>query len=106
MRFAHQPMMARSKSRLKWIADDADLPQGWLRHDGGECPVPNCSRPAVMHRMGSRSQMGKTNAIDLRWKHGDRQEPMDIVAYRPEPDDFVRIERMDLGAKVPPPGNK
>jgi hypothetical protein len=87
-------------SRLKWIADDAPIELPWIRHDGGACPVHPFSRPAVMHRMGSRSQMGIRDAKDLRWEHGNRQEPMDIVAYWPEPHDFVRIERMDLGAAI------
>lgn len=78
----------------------------WIPHDGQDCPVPPDSCPAVRFRRngyGMRSpltiQMGTTAAH--KWEnYGDRNcwqwlpgsnDGQDIIAYKPEPDDWVTI---------------
>lgn len=60
-----------------------DLPEGWIRHDGGPCPVPPGSQVSVIYRDGERDTMF---AIDLGWAHlPDYHPEHDIIAYKPEP---------------------
>lgn len=84
--------MARHRSRTMRSMEELILPEGWIKHDGAGIPVPDASRPAVMYRIGTRLAVGAYEARWNRdraqdswtWKEGSR-EPMDIVAYRPEP---------------------
>lgn len=64
-----------------------DLPEGYLPHDGGPCPVPLDSRPGVMFADGVCTGMGYMRAINWdRWWTGDAHNPGDnIIAYKPDP---------------------
>lgn len=84
--------MPRRTSRPRLLADDAPLPDGYTRHDGGHCPVSLTDRPGLLLRSGSRIRAGVHDAEhwDLfaggslwRWQ-GNRPSPMDIVAWRAE----------------------
>lgn len=55
------------------------IADGWIKHDGGPCPVPLDSIVDVM--IFSR-QTGNFFACNLLWEHDGRQD--DIIAYRPE----------------------
>lgn len=74
--------MPRRSSRPKWITPDTPLPEGWERHDGGACPLPADSKPAVMFRMGTRFQPGLRTAASWGDMWGDTGRPMEIVAFR------------------------
>jgi hypothetical protein len=62
------------------------IPEGWLPHTGGPCPVPLDSRPGVMFRDGEIA--GRDFAAwHWDWKHSANQDaPDDIIAYLPEPE--------------------
>ncbi len=59
-----------------------ELPEGWIAHDGGPCPVPLGSKVSVLYRNGVR---GTLFTIDLGWDHlPDYHPEADIIAYKPE----------------------
>ena len=65
---------------------------GWIEHNGGPCPVPMDSKPAIMCRGGQISNSGPVEASywsgapDDWWKHEDYtfDHKCDIIAYLPE----------------------
>ncbi len=59
------------------------LPDGWIEHDGGPCPVPGDAPTAVLLRNGARG-FGAANVF-LGWCHTDSAEPAHVIAYKPEP---------------------
>ena len=69
-----------------------DLPEGFVAHDGGPCPVEWDSRPGVIFRDGYRQKVGEVMAGQWVFPdHGPdlwqwaRHGPADIIAYRPTP---------------------
>jgi hypothetical protein len=71
---------------------DKQRADGWIEHDGGECPVALDSRPLVLFRdgMGIVDQEDAPMArewifesVPCLWVH--KPGPADIIAYRPEP---------------------
>ena len=64
------------------------IPDGWVEHDGGPCPVNLCQFVPVMFR--SRKQSNTAPAfhwIDRwsnRWEHIGPFRNEDIIAYKPE----------------------
>lgn len=62
-----------------------ELPDGWIKHDGGPCPVDQGSRPSIMFPDGLTLDTAAYNSFagDLRWSR--RGMPTDIIAYKPEP---------------------
>lgn len=76
--------MPRRSSRPAPIADDAELPDGFIRHDGGACPIHADSRPALLLRSGTRTRSGSRTASSWgpMWEHGTLKSSMDIVGYR------------------------
>lgn len=68
------------------------LPEGFVPHDGGPCPVPLDSMPAIMTRSGEVQSGGSWRASFWQagesdwWQHrGDHRN--NIIAYRlKEPD--------------------
>lgn len=61
---------------IEWFgyAPDAD---GWIKWDGGECPVLEGVRVEIMQRVSKTAGVG---AHPLWWSH--RGHPVDILAYR------------------------
>lgn len=51
---------------------------GWIKHDGGECPLPSDSRSEIKNRNGKCGE-----GIIGKWVHGNAQKSFDIIAYRP-----------------------
>ena len=70
-------------------ARPADLPKGFLRHDGNGFPYPDDCEIDVLTRGGKRYERGRCsedpNRSRLRWKHGLNADPLDVVAYKPSP---------------------
>ena len=66
------------------------LPDGWISHDGGPCPVPMDSRPWVMMRGFSEPVISpggmNREARNLRWGFEPLAAYCDIIAYKPETD--------------------
>lgn len=68
---------------------DAMKAEGWIEHDGGPCPVPLDSRPAIMRENGEVIPEGVISArlwtmgYD-NWKQ-QRFENNRIIAFKPEP---------------------
>lgn len=65
-----------------------DIPEGWIAHDGGPCPVPLDSRPGVMGFARNSDKpywykAGLIPACEHDWRHCGRAT--DIIAYKPEP---------------------
>lgn len=59
---------------------------GWIEHDGGPCPVPPDSLPAVLFGSGYISPAGRKKASHWMtgyWSH-HWPWPEQIIAYRPE----------------------
>jgi hypothetical protein len=54
---------------------------GWIEHDGGPCPVPPKTYPALMFRCGAKEQ-GIDRSDWCDWTHDGSLT--DIIAYRPE----------------------
>jgi len=70
------------------------IADGWLPHDGGTCPVPLDSRPAVMFRDGFDASDNGEWLMASQWVFGgngqnlwmwQRHGPADIIAYKEEP---------------------
>lgn len=62
------------------------IADGWIAHDGGDCPVPLDSRPAVLFRDGEIINGRK--AENWVWEHKAfpiRLTHVHIIAYRPKP---------------------
>lgn len=82
--------MVRRTSRRKLLPDDAELEEGWIRHDGGKCPVAPDDRPAVFFRIGGPMKAGVRAASywdefgeGSRWEwRGRRPGYYDILGYR------------------------
>lgn len=69
---------------------DTQRAEGWVAHDGGECPVPLDSCPDVMFRDGAyepgTNWPAKYWARPLDWwRHQSPDRSADIIAYRKEP---------------------
>ena len=58
----------------------AELGDGWIQWDGGDCPVPAGTRVDIRFRRGG-DEMNRI-AEDLDWVHGKLGWWWDIVAYR------------------------
>ena len=63
---------------------------GWIKHDGGPCPVPLDSSPAVMFRDGEKWLHGgrivPVSARYLDWQLSPKHDaPDDIIAYKEDP---------------------
>lgn len=57
------------------------LPDGWIEHDGGPCPVAD---HAIVDALLRDGQCGENRCADtLFWEHDGRRD--DIVAYRVHP---------------------
>ena len=76
------------------------IPEGFTPHDGSGCPVHPWSAPATFRRMGTVTRMGYQTARDLELQASDPWTwsvddpgPMDITAYKPEPDEYVRADQ-------------
>lgn len=68
----------------------ADIPDGWIAHDGGPCPVPLDSYPQVMARDGTIIRRRVAAGIWARgsadwWQHQGPERNNHIIAYKPEP---------------------
>lgn len=65
-----------------------DIPEGWIAHDGGPCPVDLQTHVEVILRCG---EIINNAAIELEWNHLIGRDGMsgdfDIVAYKPETPD-------------------
>lgn len=70
---------------------DVEIPEGWIAHDGGPCPVPLRSRPQVMFRDGTiRDRPGVADTAsryigvwdNWRWLGPPHTQ---IIAYKPAP---------------------
>lgn len=74
-------------------SDAVVVPEGWIKHDGGPCPVDPMTRPGVRFRDGSSNPPGLIRARLWQWldgdwwKHETRNDHAgcDIIAYKPEP---------------------
>ena len=66
-----------------------DLPEGFLPHDGGPCPVPGDTHVVVLHKSGIRSDtyIDQYDGVDCAscWGWSHLGHPGDIIAYRPTP---------------------
>ncbi|MGX7926442.1 hypothetical protein ACWPMX_07700 [Tsuneonella sp. HG094] len=77
------------------------IPAGWTVHDGSGMPVPGSTCPAVIFRIGTRTRSGAYDARNWRdraedswsWSPGST-DPMDIIAFREEPDEWVSVPRL------------
>ena len=64
---------------------EAMLADGWIKHDGGPCPVPLDSRPGVMlHNGWSQSFKYNLTARSFRWGPTDDHDEGYVTAYKPE----------------------
>lgn len=64
------------------LAEQPVFPEGYIRHDGTDCPVPLTSKPGVILRRGDRFEQGEVTAGSWDWDHlGDGS---DVLAYKPE----------------------
>jgi len=60
------------------------LPEGFVPHDGGPCPVPLDSEPEVIIRGFERWHLCRGDvAADYSWHHCQHAPAADIIAYRP-----------------------
>ena len=70
---------------------DAPLPDGWIRHAGGPCPVPLDSKPGIVSAdrvsvsPGISPARKWTLGIHDNWWTWDCPPADRIIAYRPEP---------------------
>lgn len=57
-------------------------PDGWIKWDGGECPVSDLERVQTIERRESKSNFNRLvqDANDVLWEH--RYGENDVVAYR------------------------
>jgi len=62
------------------MLSEQHIAEGWLRHDGGPCPVAEESTVKVKLRSGD---IGTMKGYELYWEHDGRTD--DIIAYKPEP---------------------
>lgn len=84
--------MVRRTSRPRPLPDDVALEEGWVRHDGGPCPVDPQSKPAVLFRNATRFQPGIRTAASWDdfaegscWQWAGRaSDGFDILAYLPD----------------------
>ena len=60
---------------------DEQIAEGWIAHDGGSCPVPRETWPALLFRNGVREQ-GIDRSDWCEWSHDGSWS--DIIAYRKE----------------------
>lgn len=60
------------------FADAAEMADGWIKWDGGECPVDGDLAVEVKFRVGETNQNHK--AVDWGWGHSE--SGFDIIAYR------------------------
>lgn len=68
------------------------LPDGWIAHDGGPCPVPLSARVSVLHRDGTPRMLRQAGwwvrienfAEHDLWRH-EGPGHLHIIAYKPEP---------------------
>lgn len=79
------------------------IPEGFIRHDGGECPVPGDSRPDVMHANGRITSGALANdwgsELGDWWKHM-RYTEWNIIAYLPDPNYVPLIDRQARAEKL------
>ena len=61
------------------------IADGWIEHDGGECPVPLDSRPKILWGDGWITKSDKVPAGDWddSWRHCGPIKHH-IIAYKPE----------------------
>lgn len=63
----------------------AEVWEGWIRWDGGECPLPEGTRHQVRYRDGFENQTKpaiKGSRSNTVWEHDADTPQFDIVAYR------------------------
>jgi hypothetical protein len=77
---AYAALKAEAKSSGQ--APDADA-DGWIKWEGGDCPVPNGTNVFVRFRDGHASTSPDPRPHELRWFH--LGSTSDIVAYRISP---------------------
>lgn len=84
------------------------IPAGWTAHDGSGMPVLGSTSPGVIFRIGTRTKVGAFDALHWQdraedswsWSPGST-EPMDIIAFREEPDEWVTIPRLSIEGLQP-----
>src|SRR5690606_10583356 len=64
----------------EWQVVEADA-EGWIKWDGGECPLPDDAPLEYTIRDGD--EFNTTRAGNLRWEYGYGFPEADIIAYRP-----------------------
>ena len=65
---------------------DEQRAQGWIEHDGGECPVAPNDRVKIWVRCNSAPSIGVVGfARNCDWSWEVDSPSSDIIAYRPEP---------------------
>ena len=64
------------------MTQSTDLPEGWIAHDGGECPVAPNAIVEVLRNEGS-IQKGRASYFKDDWQ-GPEWAWFHIIAYKPE----------------------
>jgi hypothetical protein len=100
----HRIAIARKEPHEVWVEADKD---GWIKHDGGECPLPSGIRFDAKMRDGVIAHDEPPTCGDGRiWKHlwGEA----DIIAYRPILDDKEQdmSDQEWSGVGLPPVGTE
>ena len=69
-----------------------EIPEGYIPHDGGPCPVPLDSKPGVVFADGCVLDAGENNALVWSdygsdwWRHEATIPGYNIIAYLPDLD--------------------
>ena len=64
-----------------------EIPEGFIPHDGGPCPV---AEDVLIEAVFRDGETGKARPKVLHWKHYGRVS--DIIAYKPERDPLFKVE--------------
>jgi len=78
--YGHRRFVDRVRAILG-RAEVMDIPDGWITHDGGPCPVRGPAVIEVVIRGGLR---GWVTPDAIGWEHIGRIPMSDIIAYKPE----------------------
>lgn len=66
-----------------------ELPEGWIKHDGGPCPVDPVSRPLMMFAMPTPPHIWNASGAihrNRKWRAGAAVWS-NCIAYKPEEHD-------------------
>lgn len=68
------------------MLSEAMKAEGWIEHDGGQCPVGERSMPSLLFRDAEIAPAGNNMAAwHWDWEHSPNHDaPDDIIAYKPE----------------------